>query len=86
VRWTRRRVQTVTTWAVVVAWVVFSAVARSPWPRLRLPVPAPAVLVAGGVAASIAVAVIFLRREPAAAQYLPPAAGTTHRAVPDDPS
>jgi hypothetical protein len=26
-RWTRRRVQTVTAWVVVVAWVVFSAVA-----------------------------------------------------------
>ncbi|HEV8165061.1 MAG TPA: hypothetical protein VGR74_11545, partial [Actinomycetota bacterium] len=26
-RWTRRRVQTVTTWVVVVAWVVFYAVA-----------------------------------------------------------
>jgi hypothetical protein len=27
VRWTRRRVQTVTTWAIVVAWVVFYGVA-----------------------------------------------------------
>jgi hypothetical protein len=42
--------------------------------RVRLPVPAPTVLVAGSVAASIAAIVIFLRREPAAAQYLPPAA------------
>jgi hypothetical protein len=54
--------------------MVVLAVARSrrPRPRLRLPVPAPTVLVAGGVAASIAVTMIFLRREPAAAEYLPP--------------
>jgi hypothetical protein len=50
------------------------AVARAPRPRLRLPVPAPTVLVAAGVAAAIAATVIFLRREPAAAHYLPPAA------------
>jgi hypothetical protein len=54
--------------------MVVLAVARSRRPRLRLSVPAPTVLVTGGVAASIAVTVIFLRREPAAAQYLPPAA------------
>ncbi|HYZ03063.1 MAG TPA: hypothetical protein VFA92_16320 [Candidatus Binatia bacterium] len=41
--------------------------------RPRLPVPAPTLLVTGGVAASITVTVIFLRREPAAAAYLPPA-------------
>ena len=55
------------------------AVARSP--RLRLPVPAPTVLVTGGVAASIAVTVIFLLREPAAAEYLPPAAAVYLAAV-----
>jgi hypothetical protein len=49
--------------------MVVLAVARSR--RLRLPAPLPTVLVAGGVAASIAVTVIFLRREPTAAQYLP---------------
>jgi hypothetical protein len=54
--------------------MVVLAVARSRRPRLRLPVPAPTVLVTGGVAASIAVTVVFLRREPAAAEYLPPAA------------
>ena len=48
------------------------AVARSR--RLRLPVPAPTILVAGAVAASIAATVIFLRQEPAAAQHLPPPA------------
>ncbi|WP_409470760.1 hypothetical protein [Streptomyces sp. HC307] len=52
--------------------MVVLAVARSL--RLRLPVPAPTVLVTGGVAASIAVTVIFLRREPTAAEHLPPAA------------
>jgi len=51
---------------------VVLAVARSRRPRLRLPVPAATVLVTGGVAASIAGTVILLRREPAAAQYLPP--------------
>jgi hypothetical protein len=48
------------------------AVARSRRPRL--PVPAPTVLVTAAVAASIAATVTFLRREPTAAQYLPPAA------------
>jgi hypothetical protein len=61
--------------------MVVLAVARSRRPRLRLPVPAPTVLVTGGVAASIAVTVIFLRREPAAAQYLPPAAAVYLAAV-----
>jgi len=41
--------------------------------RLRLPAPAPSVLVVLGVAASIAVTVIFLRREPTTVKYLPPA-------------
>jgi hypothetical protein len=59
--------------------MVVLAVARSR--RLRLPVPAPTVLVTGGVAASIAVTVIFLRREPAAAEYLPPAAAVYLAAV-----
>jgi hypothetical protein len=61
--------------------MVVLAVARSRRPRLRLSVPAPTVLVTGGVAASIAVTVIFLRREPAAAQYLPPAAAVYLAAV-----
>ena len=67
------KVFTVTFTALVGAMAVL-AVVRSPRPRLRLPVPAPTVLVTGGVAASIAMTVIFLRREPAAAQYLPPQA------------
>jgi hypothetical protein len=61
--------------------MVVLAVARSRRPRLRLPVPAPTVLVTGSVAASIAVTVIFLRREPAAAQDLPPAAAVYLAAV-----
>jgi hypothetical protein len=61
------RVFAVTFTGLVGAMVVL-AVARSRRPRLRLPVPAPTVLVTGGVAASIAVTVIFLRREPAAAR------------------
>ena len=40
--------------------------------RLRPPAPVPAVLVAGGVAASIAATVIFLRREPTTVESLPP--------------
>jgi hypothetical protein len=59
--------------------MVVLAVARSP--RLRLPVPAPTVLVTGGVAAAIAVTVIFLVREPTAAQHLPPAAAVYLAAV-----
>jgi multisubunit Na+/H+ antiporter MnhB subunit len=50
--------------------MVVLAVVRSRRPRLPA-APAPTVLVTAGVAASIAVTVIFLRREPAAAQYLP---------------
>ena len=65
------RVFAVTFTSLVGAMVVL-AVARSRRPRLRLPVPAATVLVTGGVAASIAGTVILLRREPAAAQYLPP--------------
>jgi hypothetical protein len=51
--------------------MVVLAVARSP--RMRLPAPAATLLVAGGVAAAITMTVVFLRREPAAAGYLPPA-------------
>jgi hypothetical protein len=67
------------TFAGLVGAMVVLTVARSR--RLRLPVPAPTVLVAGGVAASITVTVIFLRREPAAARYLPPAAAVYLAAV-----
>ena len=67
------------TFTGLVGAMVVLAVARSR--RLRLPVPVPTVLVTGGVAASIAVTVIFLRREPAAAQYLPPAAAVYLAAV-----
>jgi hypothetical protein len=74
------RVFAVTFTGLVGAMVVL-AVARSRRPRLRLLVPAPTVLVTGGVAASIAVTVIFLRREPAAAQYLPLAAAMYLAAV-----
>jgi hypothetical protein len=74
------RVFAVTFTGLVGAMVVL-AVARSRRPRLRLPVPAPTVLVTGGVAASIAVTVIFLRREPAAAEYLPPPAAVYLAAV-----
>jgi hypothetical protein len=42
-------------------------------PRLRLPVPIPALLVIGGVASAITMTMIFLHRDPAAARYLPPA-------------
>jgi hypothetical protein len=44
-------------------------VARSPRPRI----PAPALLVVAGVAAAIAMIVVFLRREPSAAEFLSPA-------------
>jgi hypothetical protein len=37
VRWTRRRVQTVTTWVVVVGWVVFYAVALATADQLPPP-------------------------------------------------
>jgi hypothetical protein len=67
------------TFTGLVGSMVAVAVARSGRPRL--PVPVPTVMVAGCVAASIAVTVIFLRREPAAAQYLPPAAAVYLAAV-----
>ena len=51
--------------------MVVLAVARAR--RARLPAPAPTLLVAGGVAAAIAMTVIFLLRDPAAARHLPPA-------------
>jgi hypothetical protein len=51
--------------------IVVLAVARSR--RMRLPVPAPTLVVTGGVAAAITMSVIFLLRDPAAARYLPPA-------------
>jgi hypothetical protein len=69
------------TFTALVGAMVVLAVARSRRPRLRLPVPAPTVLVTGGVAASIAVTVVFLRREPAAAEYLPPPAAVYLAAV-----
>jgi hypothetical protein len=50
--------------------LVVLAVARSRRPRF--PVPAATVLVVGGVAASIVITVVFLLREPSAAEYLPP--------------
>jgi hypothetical protein len=59
--------------------MVVLAVARSRRPRL--PVPAPTLVVAGGVTAAIAMTVVFLRREPAAAGYLPPAAAVFLAAV-----
>jgi uncharacterized membrane protein YeaQ/YmgE (transglycosylase-associated protein family) len=59
--------------------MVVLAVARSRRPRL--PVPAPTLVVAGGVAAAITMTVVFLRREPAAAGYLPPAAAVFLAAV-----
>ncbi|HVQ90193.1 MAG TPA: hypothetical protein VMU51_04085 [Mycobacteriales bacterium] len=60
------------TFTGLVGAMVALAVVR--WRRPRLPVPAPTVLVTAGVAAAIGAIVIFLRREPAAARYLPPAA------------
>jgi hypothetical protein len=51
--------------------MVVVAVARLP--RLRLPVPIPALLVLGGVASAVTMTVVFLHRDPAAARYLPPA-------------
>jgi len=59
--------------------MVVLAAARSRRPRL--PVPAPTVLVTAAVAASIAATVVFLRREPTATQYLPPAAAVYLAAV-----
>jgi hypothetical protein len=67
------------TFTALVGAMVLLAVTRAG--RLRLPVPAPTVLVAGAVAASIAVTVVFLRREPAAAPYLSPPAAVYLAAV-----
>jgi hypothetical protein len=61
--------------------MVVLAVTRSRRPRLRLPVPAPTVLVTGAVAAAIAATVSFLLREPAAAEHLPPVAAVYLAAV-----
>jgi hypothetical protein len=69
------------TFTALVGAMVVLAVARSRRPRLRLPVPAPTVLVTAGVAASIAATVLFLRREPTAAEYLPPPAALYLAAV-----
>jgi hypothetical protein len=52
--------------------MVLLAVARAR--RLRLPAPGATILAMSGVAASIAVTVVLLRREPDAAEYFPPAA------------
>jgi hypothetical protein len=60
------------TFTGLVGAMVVVAVARASRPRLTLP--APTVLVVVGVAASIAMTVVFLLREPAAARHLPPAA------------
>lgn len=59
--------------------LVVLAVARGR--RVRFPVPAATVLVAGGVAAAIVMTVVFLLREPAAAAYLPPARAVLLAAV-----
>jgi hypothetical protein len=56
--------------ALVGAMVVL-AVARLR--RVRVPAPAPTLLVAGGVATAITMTVIFLLRDPSATRYLPPA-------------
>ena len=60
------------TFTGLVGAMVVVAVARASRPRLTLP--APTALVVVGVAASIAMTVVFLLREPAAARHLPPAA------------
>jgi hypothetical protein len=67
------------TFTGLVGAIVVAAVARPR--RLRLPPPVPIVLVAGGVAASIAVTVVLLRRDPAAAEFLPPLAAVYLAAV-----
>ena len=67
------------TFTGLVGAMVVLAVARSR--PLRLPVPAPTLLVAGGVAAAIATTVVFLHREPTAAQYLPAPAAVYLAAV-----
>jgi hypothetical protein len=60
------------TFAGLIGASVLLAVARRHRPRL--PAPAASVLVTGAVAASIAGTVVILRRDPAAADHLPPAA------------
>ncbi|MFE0150135.1 hypothetical protein ACFWY5_23500 [Nonomuraea sp. NPDC059007] len=64
--------------AIVGAMAVL-AVARAP--RLRLPVPAATAVVVAGVAAAIAMTVIFFRTEPAAVRHLPPVAAISLAAV-----
>lgn len=59
------------TFVGLVGAMVVLAVARLR--RMRLPLPAPTLLVTGGVAAAITMTVIFLLRDPAAAAHLPPA-------------
>jgi hypothetical protein len=49
--------------------------------RPGLPAPGPTLLVTGSVAAAIAMTVIFLLRDPSAAEYLPPARGVFLAAV-----
>ncbi|MDT9687088.1 hypothetical protein Q5762_01735 [Streptomyces sp. P9(2023)] len=67
------------TFTGLVGAMVVLAVARTRRPRL--PVPVPTLLVTAGVAAAITVTVVFLRREPAAAAQLPPAAAVYLAAV-----
>lgn len=67
------------TFTGLLAAMAVTAVARSR--RLERPVPAPAALVTGAVAAAIAVTALFLRREPSAAGHLPPAAAVSLAAV-----
>jgi len=59
--------------------MVLLTVARARRPRL--PTPGATLVAAAGVAASIAVTVVLLRREPAAADYLPAAAAVCFAAV-----
>ena len=59
--------------------MVLLTVARARRPRL--PTPGATLVAATGVAASIAVTVVLLRREPAAADYLPAAAAVCFAAV-----
>jgi hypothetical protein len=63
----------------VVGALMLVAVARSR--RVRITTPAPTVLVLAGVAAAIAMTVVFLRREPSAAGYLPPSTAVFLAAV-----
>jgi hypothetical protein len=63
----------------VVGALTLVAVSRSR--RVRITTPAPTILVLAGVAAAIAMIVVFLRREPSAAGYLPPSAAVFLAAV-----